>query len=114
MIILRRLVLTRFTKRKSSLPKNLPYKSLEGRRRAATGYLKRIIESVVSQSSSNIIDKTSLYRFTGIPPLDLVEFKWTTASITESGQPTPVFVRDPEHSFDKVMSFGHDFKVVQY
>ena len=101
-----------------SLPHGIKYDILEGHRRAASGYLKTLIEAVVSQASSNVIEKTSIYRFTKIPPLDLATFDWpyggkTVASSRVRSTQVPIFMKDQEYSFEQVMSFGHDFKVFE-
>lgn len=96
---------------------------LEARRRAIQGYLKSIIESVVSQATSNIIEKTSLYRFLRIPPIDLLTFGEkddprlggsiaSRKTLTQEQAKVPIFVKDPELSFERVMSYGYDFQVV--
>ena len=77
--------------------------------RAVAGYLKSKIEAVVSQANSNILEKSAMYRMTRIPPVDLVSFGKQKSD--GSKDDTPIFIKDPEHSFDNVMSFGHDFKV---
>ena len=85
--------------------------------RAVSGFFKSVIEAVVSQANSNIIEKSSLYRMTRIPPLDLVNFERSSkdggqgSENTGDRQDTPLFLKDAEHSFDNVMSYGHDFKV---
>ena len=126
-----------------SLPQNLNFLKIEGRRRAITGYLKGRIEAVVSQANSNIIEKSPMYRFFKLPPVDLVTFsnqikksadgkEVKRDNILMSNLPridgrepmrdtvmqtqtndVPIFMKDPEHSFDRVMSFGHDFKVTK-
>ena len=82
---------------------------------------KKIIQQVVDQAHFTIIEKTPMYRFTKIPPVDLVTFRrdeLLKEQTPNSGmdEPTyvgnpPLFMKDPEHSFESVMSFGHDFKV---
>lgn len=112
-------------RRKMTLPYGFEFDKFEGRRRAVQGYLKRIIESVVSQASANIIDKSSIYRFLKIPPIDLVVFgtdkdprlvqnNTGATGISREQALVPIFMKDPEISFENVMSFGHDFKVILY
>jgi hypothetical protein len=116
------------TRRKGSLPKNIDFLRLEGRRRAVSGYIKGRIEAVVAQAHSNVIEKTPMYRFLRLPPMDLVKLgvspeqaqqidkaipsKSKIDNPTPSQQDVPIFMKDPEHSFERVMSFGHDFKVL--
>ena len=98
-----------FSKKRLSLPGGINYARLEGMSRAVAGYLKSKIEAVVSQANSNILEKSAMYRMTRIPPVDLVSFGKQKSD--GSKDDTPIFIKDPEHSFDNVMSFGHDFKV---
>jgi hypothetical protein len=106
-----------------TLPYGFEFDKFEGRRRAVQGYLKRIIESVVSQATANIIEKTSLYRFLKVPPIDLVVFGTDKdprlmgnndgkGGISKEQAQVPIFMKDPELSFEQVMSYGHDFKVL--
>lgn len=83
------------------------------------GYLKKMIESVVSQANSNVVEKSSLYRFMKIPPVDIEHFgdekdlkeRVTSGNTRVKKTAVPLFMKDPEISFANVMSYGHDFKV---
>lgn len=83
------------------------------------GFLKKTIESVVSQANSNVIEKTPMYRFMKIPPIDISTYGEQAANQPNiksgrpgrNSRPVPMFLKDPEYSYGGVMSFGHDFKV---
>lgn len=92
----------RFFKGRMSLPKGLDLDRIEASKRAMTGYLKAVIESVISEAADSVVEKTSYYKFLKIPPRDLANFTGV-----------PIFLKDPECSFQSVMSFGHDFNVSQ-
>lgn len=106
-------------KRKATLPLDVNYGKIEKNRIEVQGFLKKTIEAVVAQSNSNVIDKTPMYRFMKIPPIDISSYGEKTESdgLIKSGQgrhshrPVPIFLKDPEYSYGNVMSFGHDFKV---
>lgn len=83
-----------------SLPKGLDLDKIEASKRAMTGYLKAVIESVISEAADSVVEKTGFYQFLKIPPRDLSNFTGV-----------PIFMKDPELSFQNVMSFGHDFNV---
>lgn len=76
------------------------YEKLESKSIALKNYFKRIIEGVVADSNTQILEKNSLFRFLELPPVELSTFDGV-----------PIFYKDREMGFQRFMTYGNDFSV---